>query len=255
MPFETKSRYLQQFEPKLSRLGADQDLWWVVPFSVRYIVGVGGRRFAGTSTALTYLGEKLGFKVYTLSQELREIARAQGVPLDSRSRLQDLGDELRAERRDAGYLARLTLQRIRADQLRSSESRARIAVGGFKHPEEVKVFEELDAFHLLRLDVGLKTRHERACESGMWVIERDGDEQRIGLGRFQQEVDSRDRDGRYLNEWTDEYGQWVDGIMETSIPSKTLLNGRFDRGELFAHLSKWVAQLDDRHQNPELTTT
>lgn len=252
MPFETKSRYLQQFEPKLSRLGGDQDLWWVVPFSVRYIVGISGHRFAGTSTALTYLGEKLGFKVYTLSHELREIARAQGVPLNSRSHLQDLGDELRAERRDAGYLARLTLQRIRADQLDSPESRARIAVGGFKHPEEVKVFEKLDAFHFLWLDVGFRTRYKRACESGVWAPEQDGQERQIGPTRFQREIDGRDRNGCYLYQWTDKYGQWVDGILEQSKPSKVLRNGRFDRGELFTRLSKWAEQLDEQHQNPEL---
>jgi hypothetical protein len=247
MPFETQSRYLQQFEPKLSQLGNDRDLWWVVPFSLRYVVGVAGRRFAGTSTALTHLGDKLGFKVYSLSGELREIARRQGVPLDSRERLQDLGDELRAQRQDGGYLARLTLQRIRADQLHRPESRARIAVGGFKHPDEIAVFEKLDSFHFLQLHVGEKRRYDRAVKSGMLDLEHGVARQ--GLIWFKREVDARDRDGRGFHDWTGDCGQWVDGVLQQ--PAKIIRNG-FSRGKLFESLGDWVEELDREHQKPEL---
>jgi|GEM_PF-4569592 len=246
MPFETHSRYLQQFEPKLSQLGNDRDLWWVVPFSVRYIVGVAGHRYAGTSTALTHLGEKLGFRVYTVSQELREIARKRGVP-QSRGQLQDLGDELRAQGEDGGYLARLTLQRIRADQLRRPESRARIAVGGFKHPDEVAVFEELDNFHFLRLVVGERTRYQRGVRSGMLDLEYG--ETEPGLTRFKREVDKRDRDGREFHGWTDRYGQWVDGVMDRE--GKRIRNAD-SRGKLFKSLGDWIEELDREHQDPEL---
>lgn len=253
MPFETESRYLGQFEPKLSRLGADKDLWWVVPFAVRYVVGVAGRRFAGSSTTLTFLGEKLGFQVYSLSHELRRIAQARGVSLDSRSDLQDLGDELRAENDDGGHLARLTLQRIRADFLRRPESRARIAVGGFKHPDEVKVFEDLDHFHFLCLNVGVKRRYERARESGMLAVEL-AEAGVIGKGtrrQFVEHVDRRDRDGRCLHSWTGKYGQYVDGVLDRGSGSTVIRNGRIDRGELFQKLSRWAQELDGRHQKPE----
>jgi hypothetical protein len=259
MPFEDHSRYLGQFEPKLSELGHDRDLWWVVPFSVRYVVGVAGNRFAGSSTALSFLGEKLGFKLYSLSDELRRIARAQGVPLDSRERLQDLGDELRAASEDGGYLARLTLQRIRADLLRWPQSRVRIAVGGFKHPDEVRIFEELETFRFLCLEVGERLRYERALESGMLSVELEtpqtpaGRTASIGFARFKGEIDARDRDGRDLHGWTGEYGQWVDGVMELGKRHKTLRNGPgVDRGGLFAKLAEWTSELDDRYQRPEL---
>jgi hypothetical protein len=259
MPFGANSRYLGQFEPKLSELGNDQDLWWVVPFSVRYVVGIAGNRFAGSSTALSFLGEKLGFRLYSLSDELRRIARAQGVPLDSRERLQDLGDELRAENEDGGYLARLALQRIRADLLRWPRSRARIAVGGFKHPDEVRVFEELQAFHFLCLKVGARLRYKRALESGVLSVELEtasaggGEAPPIGRARFKREIDDRDRDGRGLHDWTGEYGQWVDGVMELGKQHTTLLNGGdVDRGSLFAKLTEWVSELDGRYQRPEL---
>jgi hypothetical protein len=238
---------LQQFEPKLSKLGNDRDLWWVVPFSARYIVGIAGHRFAGTSTALTYLGEKLGFRLYTISQELREIARKQGVPQGSREQLQDLGDELRAQRQDSGYLARLVLQRIRADQLHRPENRARIAVGGFKHPGELEVFEKLNNFHFLRLDVGVEKRHQRAVDSGMLDLEHG--EGKPGLTWFKREVDKRDRDGRGIHEWTGEYGQWVDGILDRS--GKHIKNSS-TRGELFESIGKWIEELDLEHQDPEM---
>lgn len=247
MPFETQSRYLQQFEPKLSRLGNDRDLWWVVPFSARYIVGIAGRRFAGTSTALSHLSEKLGFRVYTLSQELREIARQQGAPQASREQLQDLGDELRVQQRDGGYLARLALQRIRADQLRRPESRVRIAVGGFKHPDEVAVFEKLDSFCFLQLDVGVKKRHRRAVESGMLDLEHGEGEP--GLTWFKREVDRRDRDGREVHEWTGDFGQWVDGVLDR--PGKVIRNSS-TRGKLFKSLGVWIEELDLEHQDPEM---
>lgn len=247
MPFETRSRYLQQFEPKLSQLGNDRDLWWVVPFSARYIVGVAGRRFAGTSTALTHLGEKLGFRLYTVSQELREIARNQGMPRNSREQLQDLGDELRAQRQDGGYLARLTLQRIRADQLHRPEGRARIAVGGFKHPDEIAVFEELNNFHFLRLDVGVERRYRRAVESGMLDLEHSEDEP--GLTWFKREVDKRDRDGRGVHKWTGDYGQWVDGVLDRS---GKLIQNSSTRGKLFESLGDWIEELDREHQDPEM---
>jgi hypothetical protein len=247
MPFETQSRYLQQFEPKLSQLGNDSDLWWVVPFSLRYVVGIAGRRFAGTSTALTYLSDKLGFKVYTLSQELREIARRQGIPLNSRERLQDLGDELRAQQQDGGYLARLTLQRIRADQLHRPESRARIAIGGFKHPSEIAVFEELDNFHFLQLSVGERRRYDRAVESGMLDLEHGRGRQ--GFTWFKREVDARDRDGRSYHDWTGDYGQWVDGVL--GKPAKVIQNG-LTRGKMFELLGDWIEELDREHQEPEL---
>jgi hypothetical protein len=211
------------------------------------MVGVAGRRFAGTSTALTYLGDKLGFKVYTLSQELREIARQQGVPPNSRESLQDLGDELRAQHQDGGYLARLTLQRIRADQLHRHESRARIAVGGFKHPDEIAVFEELDNFHFLQLDVGERRRYERAVESGMLDLEHGLPGP--GFEWFKREVDKRDRDGRELYEWTGNYGQWMDGVLER--PGKVIKNS-FRRGKLFETLGAWIEELDREHQKPEL---
>ena len=109
------ARYRGQFRPEFSRLHRDGDLFWVVPFPIRYAVGVTGERLAGKSAALAYLTEKRGFRLYSLATELRAIALHRGIPLEPRSWLQDLGDEVRAEHDDPAFLARLTLRRIRRD--------------------------------------------------------------------------------------------------------------------------------------------
>jgi hypothetical protein len=256
VPFGGKSRYLGQFEPKLSQLGEDDDLWWVVPFTIRYAVGVVGRRYAGSSTVLSFMSEKLGFHVYSLSHELRRIARAQGVPLDSRRHLQDLGDELRAANDDGGYLARLTLQRIRADLLRRKGEPERIAVGGFKHAGEVAVFEQLGNFHLLGLRTGTRRRYERGLESGLLAADlREADrtgESKASFSEFRRKIDERDRDGRGVYEWTGDFGQQVDTVMKVAAASKLLPNDSSDRGKLFARLSDWIRELDDQYRRPEL---
>src|SRR4051794_22456679 len=89
-----RGRYLGQFRPEYSRLHQDHDLFWVVPFRVRYILAVLGRRYAGTSSVLTYLGEKRNFETYTLTNTLRELALSRGIPLEPRSSLQDFGNQV-----------------------------------------------------------------------------------------------------------------------------------------------------------------
>ena len=92
----SRHRYAGQYAPESSRLYEDRDLFWIVPFRVQYIVGVVGRRFAGKSSALTYLHEKRGFRVYSMAAIVRDNALSIGLPLEPRSHLQDLGDDLRA---------------------------------------------------------------------------------------------------------------------------------------------------------------
>src|SRR4051794_949744 len=108
-------RYMGQFRPEFSRIHADRDLFWIVPFGVPRIVGLTGERFAGVTTALAYLEERHGFRVYTLGGELRRVAEERGAPVRGRRYLQDFGDQLRFENFDAAVLARRVLRRIRRD--------------------------------------------------------------------------------------------------------------------------------------------
>lgn len=256
MPFGGSGRYLGQFEPKLSQLESDTDLWWVVPFSVRYIVGVSGFRFAGKSTVQAYLGEKHGFRVYSLARAVRRVAEEQGIPLSPRRNLQELGDEMRAERGDAGYLARSTLRAIRADHL-GRPGQARIVVGGFKHPAEVEVFNRLDVFHFWRIQADDSVRLERAKRTGMLYRELSelgvsSDEEDSDL--FNRYLDGPDRAGRDANTWTAGYGQWVDGVVDAGEPDRQaeIPNDADDYRPLFDELDERVKVLDAAHRRPRL---
>jgi hypothetical protein len=219
-------RYHEQFRPEFSKLHVDRDLRWVVPFSVRYLVAVSGARFAGKSVALAHLSEKKGFELYSLATTLRETAVQLGVPLEPRYRLQDLGDELRAYFDDPAYLARMTLRRIHRDHLDQRgtiEPLRRIAVGGFKRPEEIQLFEALGRFAHFRIFASDATRRERARTSG--VGERElrlvGVEGDLDEESFRLNIDARDLGGRD-HRWTAGYGQAVSEVL--TAPSTEIEN-------------------------------
>jgi dephospho-CoA kinase len=263
MPFGGQGRYLGQFPPRISRLEGDRDLWWVVPFSVRYVVGVTGLRLAGKSAVLSYLGEKHGFRGYSLARPVRELASARGISFTPRRNLQDLGDEMRAEQSDAGYLARQTLQRIRAEHL-GRPGLARIAVGGFKHPTELDVFSSLDVFHLWQIEADEHVRFTRADSTGMLARELNElgvdapgsdaatDDER--LRAFREHIDRRDRDGRDAHPWTRGCGQWVDGVVahRAAGQCETIKNNGNDYRSLFDRVDALVEELDATHRRPEL---
>ena len=256
MPFGTEGRYVGQFEPKFSQLEEDTDLWWVVPFSIRYIVGVSGLRFSGKSTVQSYLNEKHGFRVYSLARAVRTVAEQRGIPLSPRRNLQDLGDDMRAEQADAGFLARLTLQQIRAEHL-ARPGLARIVVAGFKHPEEVGVFNKLEVFHLWEVRANDDARFARAKRTGM--LARELREAGISVDeptrqQFDEHVDRRDRHGHDENTWTTSYGQWVEQVVASGVPGRhrAIDNHGDDYRPLFDEVDRRVAELDAKHRRPEL---
>jgi len=235
------------FRPQFSRLHEDRDLFWVVPFPVRYMVGVIGLRFAGKSAVLSHLNEKHGFRVYNLSSALREIAAQREIPLEPRARLQELGDELRAEHGDAGYLARLTLRRIRADLLGHSPAPApaRIAIGGFKHPAEVDVFTNLGSFQLMCVNADEQLRFEHAQQSGVLQTELSAfqGQPTPTIESFRRHIDDRDRSFD-ASPWTAGYGQQVDGVIARATTPDDQIENSGTLAELLAQVSRRVAVLD-----------
>jgi dephospho-CoA kinase len=229
-------RYSRQFRPEFSRLYRDHDLRWVVPFSVRYVIGVTGARFAGKSAALVYMADKRGFEMYSLGETLREIAVRLGVPLEPRYRLQDLGDELRAHFDDPAYLARITLRRIHRDHLDqrgTTEPLHRIAVGGFKRLEELQLFETLERFAHFSIVAPQQVRFERALSSGIMERELRHLEPRpkLDLPTFREHIERRDMNGRD-DPWTGTYGQAVAKL--TDVPSAITI----DNGGTYAALDQ-----------------
>jgi len=243
------SRYSGQIEPKFSSLHEDDDLLWVVPFRVRYIVGICGYRYAGKTAAISHLVEKYGFRLYSLSTTLRRLAEQRGISSASRRDLQDFGDAIRRERGE-DHLAKLTLREIRRDQLsHRADSRAanRIVVGGFKRPEEVETFMGIEQFRLLGLDTPDATRFKRANDVGLPAHELG--EQEGTLVSFEviaNEIDRRDRTG--LGE-QDACGQAVEEVVKLVDPS-CLIDNTDSLPELYRALELKVEEFDRRYRRP-----
>jgi hypothetical protein len=250
---DDEDRYSGQFAPGFSRIHEDSDLLWVVPFRVRYILGVAGYRFTGKSSALNHLAERHGFQLYTLSMTLRQLADELGQSKSPRKELQDLGDRLRREHQDQGVLARLTLRRIRADHLshQSTTGRSpRIAVGGFKHPEEVKVFSRIPEFRLMALTIpDTAERYARGRDSGAMhaeVREAGGDPSQNLFEQFKP-LDERDLRGE---EGGDDFGQAVEEVVKAVPEADRIDNAAHGTEELRRKLDHKVRQLDLQYRLP-----
>jgi hypothetical protein len=177
-------RYLGQFRPEFSKLHQDRDLYWAIPFSAPAVLAVVGKRFAGVDMVIEHLRSRHGFLEYTLGDELRRIAEERGVPILHRRYLQDLGDQIRAETEDAGYLARRVLRRVRADFLGKppwSLPRS-VVIGGLKTRAELKVISAIDNFECLQIETADDdVRFSRAVEHGVLAEEFEADRERREL--------------------------------------------------------------------------
>ncbi|MEA2372632.1 MAG: hypothetical protein QOH12_3026 [Solirubrobacteraceae bacterium] len=244
------ARYRGQFRPEFSRLHRDGDLFWVVPFPVRYVVGITGERLAGKSATLAYLSEKRGFRLYSLATELRAIALRRGIPLEPRSVLQDLGDEVRAENDDKAFLARLTLRRIHRDHHNHppGEPANRVAVGGFKRPEEIALFQNLARFSQFDVRTDRRVRFTRAKSSGILELELSHVTPRPPLteATFRRHIDERDLRGRD-NEWTGAYGQLVGKVID--YPGAVTIFNNGTLAELYTTLDGKVRERDEEFRS------
>jgi len=114
------------------------------------IIGVVGTNAAGKDTAAQYLAEKLGWPVFSMSDELREIARSRGLTTE-RTTLQKLGNELR-EKYGGDYISKLILKKYSDDFIISS----------IRNPQEIEPLKYSERFVLLMIDADPKIRYERA---------------------------------------------------------------------------------------------
>jgi arginyl-tRNA synthetase len=175
---DAPSRYRGQFRPEFSRLYEDRDLYWITPFSAPRVLGVFGARFAGVGSVVDHLVIRQGYRSYSLGSELRRIAEERGVPVSYRRYLQDLGDQVRAEEGDAGYLARRVLRRIRDDSLREPPWALprSIVISGIKTDAELKVLRSLRSFRPVVVRVAEDyVRFERASKRGPLEEEHEAD--------------------------------------------------------------------------------
>jgi len=115
------------------------------------LIGLIGTNGSGKTTACAYL-EKKGFKVFSLSDILRNIARDRALPLD-RDTLTQLGSELKSAH-GTDYLAREAYNAFAADQDTD------VAFDSVRHVDEVLFLKEKGAV-MIGFDAPLPVRFER----------------------------------------------------------------------------------------------
>lgn len=114
------------------------------------VIGLTGPNASGKGEAAAYLSRR-GFRVHSLSDVVREEARARGLPPE-REHLIRLGNELRA-RSGAGALAERILSRLEAPAV----------VDSIRNPEEVRVLRgALAGFVLVGLTAPDEIRFRRS---------------------------------------------------------------------------------------------
>ena len=224
---------------------------WVVPFRVRYMLGVCGYRYAGKSVVLSHLVEKHGFKLYSLSTVLRRLAHGEGIGPGDREALQDYGDQCR-RKGGAAYLARLTLREIRREQLShrpDARQTNRIAVGGFKRPEELEAFREIEQFSAIAVQVDDdELRYQRANTVGLPAGElKIPDSDPVSNDVIADQIDKRDRYG--LGGEDVGCGQAVEEVMEL-IPEEERIDNSSGMPALFQQVDERIKRLDMMYRRP-----
>lgn len=116
------------------------------------IIGLTGTLSSGKGEVAKFLKEK-GFVYLSLSDELRQIAMQEKIPL-TRENLQDLGNKKREER-GAGVLAELVSDKIINQQY------VKAIVDGIRNPAEIEILKKISNFFLVAVDALQLTRFER----------------------------------------------------------------------------------------------
>jgi len=166
------------------------------------IIGITGTDGSGKDLVGQMLWEKLGWPHFSLSDEIRDIARKKGLDL-SRETLQNLGNELRNQF-GPDYLAKRIVARAGDNFIATS----------IRNPHEITPFQTSDSFILIAVDAPIEIRYQRtssrdrAGEAG-WTIE--------DFQRNETVVEMTD----------DEFGQQLQKLL--SIANHTIVNdGTFD---------------------------
>ncbi len=118
------------------------------------IIGLTGTNASGKGTVAEYLAGK-GFARYSLSDELRNIMRQEGIPLTRQNMIQ-AGIKCRSEHGN-GCLAKRVSGKLKGKNA---------VVDSIRHPEEAKELKKLDGFMLMAVDAPAELRYERSRARG-----------------------------------------------------------------------------------------
>jgi dephospho-CoA kinase len=141
----------------------------------RLVIGLTGPNAAGKGVVANLLLET-GYAYHSLSDIVREVARASGLDT-SRRHLIEMGQRLRREE-GPGVLASRLMPRLEPPAV----------VDSVRHPAEVTAFRSLPAFRLLGVDAPLEVRYERAV-----ARDREGDRPDLETFRRREEQENASR--------------------------------------------------------------
>ena len=113
------------------------------------IIGITGTFASGKDTIADYLEEK-GFEHFSLSDELREIAKEKGID-PTRDNLRELGNASRDEF-GPDYLPKRVLQRAKSDK---------VLISSIRQPAEIEFLKKQEDFILIGVDAPIEMRFER----------------------------------------------------------------------------------------------
>lgn len=116
------------------------------------VLGLTGPNSSGKGVTAEWLRDRWGYALHSLSDVLRDEARARGLE-PVRGVLIPLGNELRRAR-GPGALAELVLPRLAPPAL----------VDSIRNPEEVAVLRRVPGFLLVSIDAPLELRYARSLE-------------------------------------------------------------------------------------------
>ena len=181
------------------------------------IIGVVGSIASGKNSFVEALTSK-GFINLRVSDELKELARQKGIPLE-RKPLQDLGNELR-EKYGQGFLAERVMEKIIPG--------GNYVIDSIRNPGEIEIFRNHDDFVLIGVDAPVEIRLQRILSR-----KKPGDPKTIEEAR---EMEARDR-----GEGENKSGQQVSACFELS-DYKLVNNGTMQ--ELNSKIALLLKDLD-----------
>jgi dCMP deaminase len=140
------------------------------------IVGLTGSLASGKGVVASFLKKK-GFVYISLSDELRQIAKERKIEL-TRSNLQSLGNQLRAEQGSA------VLAKVAVDKIINQEYKKAI-IDGIRNPAEVKELEKVKNFFLVSVDAPREVRFNR-------MVSRNRESDPVTMNDFTK-IDNKDK--------------------------------------------------------------
>ena len=179
------SKYQRQVGIPFSRIHDDRELPCLVPLSWKLAIGIVGLCMSGKTTLLGHLQEEHGFRFFSLSRILRNLAAARAVPLVARPKLQDYGDELRSTF-GREYLAREAIKAIYRDRVEGGEGIDEVAIGGIKNLGEVEALCKIENFFLVGVTAPVELRRDRAVKDGWFEGSLDDWRSRIDARDLQE---------------------------------------------------------------------